>query len=131
MRLICAGMFLGLPLSLVTGCCSKPEATVTTHVACRAILLEYDEEHPWFDNQESGHDDGVAPLATFRIMKPETHWSREMSILFNSPRFEKMLPIMKHGAGETFLIDVPEGFLTGNATIIEALHVYAVERDTS
>lgn len=131
MRLICAGVLLGLSLSLVPGCRSKPEATVTAHVRCRAILLEYDEEHPWFDNQEHGHDDGIAPLATFKIMKPATHRSREISILFKSPHFENMLPIIKHGVGETFLIDVPEDFLTGKANIIEALHVYALERDTS
>ena len=97
--------------------------TADRYVSCQATLLKYDEEYQWFDNHEDGHDDGVAPRATFKITKPATYSHRKVSILFKSQHFENMLPTLKQGVGKPFLIEVPEDFLKGKANIIEALDV--------
>lgn len=45
--------------------------------------MQFDEQHPWSDYDDVvGFDDGVAPLATFKITEPSAYRSHEVRILF-------------------------------------------------
>ena len=49
------------------------ESIPDNYLFCIAILTEFEEEYPWFEDSEAGHDDGVAPYAAFQILTPEKH----------------------------------------------------------
>ena len=130
MKSMWLSVLLGASLSLLAGCYRKATTEAVQYVSCQATLLKYDEEYRWFDNHEWGHDDGVSPLATFKIIKPATYSSREVSIMFKSQHFENMLPTLKQGVGTLFLFGVPEDFLKGEARIIEAFDVLTLKSKT-
>ena len=96
-------------------------------VSLEVKLEKYESEYDWYEEREDGFDDGVAPLARFKALRPEVHSSREISVLFNSQHYEALLPLLEKRVGAIFLIDVPVDFLEGKAKIIDAIYVQTLE----
>ncbi len=107
--------------------CSSVSSESNEPVSLEVRLEKYESEHPWHEEREDGFDDGVAPFAKFRTLKPEVYSSREVSILFKSQCYEKLLPLMEQRVGMIFLIDVPADFLGSNANTIDAMYIRAME----
>ena len=91
-----------------------------TYVTCRATLTAFKKNYAWFDDSSFGHDDGVAPLASFVLAEPSTYTDRAMGILFKYSADDAMTSL----AGETdigrqFTFEIPRDFLTGKSKIID------------
>lgn len=90
------------------------------YVMCRATLTAWTRDYAWFDDSSFGHDDGVAPLASFVIVEPSTHTERDMDILFKYAEDAATTSLL--GAadiGRQFTVQIPRDFLTGNSKIID------------
>ncbi len=107
--------------------CSSTFSESNGPVRLEVKLEKYESTHPWHEEREDGFDDGVAPLAKFRTLKPEAYSSREVSILFKSQHYKEQLPLMQQRVGMIFLIDVPADFLGSNANTIDAMYIRAME----
>ena len=107
--------------------CSSAFSETNGSVRLEVKLVKYESTHPWHEEREDGFDDGVAPFAKFRTLKPAVYSSREVSVLFKSQHYEKLLPLMEQRVGMIFLIDVPADFLEGNASTIDAMYIRTME----
>ncbi len=84
------------------------------YVMCRATLTAWTRDYAWFDDSSFGHDDGVAPLASFVLVEPSTHTERDMDILFNyAEDAAKKSLLGAADIGRQFTVQIPRDFLTG------------------
>ena len=107
--------------------CGSVLSESNEYIRLEVKLEEYELAYPWYEEREDGFDDGVAPLAKFKIIKPDIYSSREVSVLFNSQHYETLLTLMEKRVGLVFLIDAPADFLEGNSRIIDAMYIRTIE----
>ncbi len=90
------------------------------YVACRATLNAFEKDHPWFDDSDAGHDDGVAPLASFILVEPAEYADRAVGILFKSAADAATTsPPDQADIGRQFTFELPEDVLSGRYTTID------------
>lgn len=90
------------------------------YVTCRAMLTDFQGNYQWFDDSSFGHDDGVAPLASFVLVSPPGKAGRAMGILFKYPPDATTgLTPVEEDIGRQFTVQIPEEFLTGKSQIID------------
>lgn len=91
-----------------------------TYVTCRVTLTAFKKDYAWFDDSNFGHDDGVAPLASFVLVEPSTYTERAMDILFkySADAATTSLP-GEADIGRQFAVQIPRDYLTGNSKIID------------
>ncbi|MFO0819195.1 MAG: hypothetical protein U1A77_14710 [Pirellulales bacterium] len=93
-------------------------------VTCIATLTTLDMEHSWFENSDSGHSDGVSPLATFKIAEPMPFTDRPVRILFKYQASEDSAASPNESdIGRKFSFQVPESFLKGESNVIDNSNV--------
>lgn len=91
-----------------------------TYVTCRATFTAFEKDYPWFDDSSVGHDDGVAPLASFELAEPATYADRGMSILFKyTADAATTSPPDQADIGSQFTFQIPEDVLKGNYKTID------------
>lgn len=95
-----------------------------TYVTCRATLTAFKKDYQWFDDSTVGHDDGVAPLASFVLAEPSPYTARAMGIVFKySADDATTLPPDEADIGRQFSVQIPEDFLKGKSNNIDNLSV--------
>lgn len=98
---------------------SRPRAPAM--VACEATLVRVDPKHHWSEDHGAGHDDGVAPLAVFRLTAPRPHVGRRVGILF---KYTTPQPVPSAAqVGKRFAFEVPAPFLNTKHWILDNLSV--------
>ena len=98
--------------------------TSQNYVTCRATLTAYEKDHPWFDDSHFGHDDGVAPLASFVLADPPKYADRAVGILFKYMTEDvTSSPPDKSDIGKKFTFQIPEDALEGEYKTIDNLSV--------
>ena len=85
---------------------------------CIVSLQNYVAEYPWHSEYEGSFDDGVAPLATFKILEPQQYKSKSFSVLFKYQYFQNMLPTLATSPNKQYLLYLPVGFLNSEANVI-------------
>lgn len=87
-------------------------------------MTDYDKNHPWFDNGDFGHDDGVSPLASFELTEPPMYVGQLIGILFKYTADDATIsPPDQAGIGGQFTFQIPEAALKGQYTTIDNLSV--------
>lgn len=89
------------------------------YVTCTATLTALENDYQWFDDGDAGHDDGVAPLASFVLQAPQAHADRAMSILFKYSWEGGTLSPSDADIGRQYAFEVPGDFLTGESNTID------------
>jgi type II secretory pathway pseudopilin PulG len=93
------------------------------YVKCQAVLSDYQEDYPWFENStENGralHADGKSPLASFVISSPAEYADRKVKVLFKYSGGTSVTVPGVADKGRAFSFEAPEDFLMGRSEIIE------------
>jgi hypothetical protein len=93
-------------------------------VRCRAKLMSLEFDHRWFDDSLSGHDDGVAPLASLVIVEPSPYAGRALEILFKFSRNASTAsPPVEGDVGCQFSFQLPQDFLDAKLPSIDNQNV--------
>ena len=83
----------------------RPDEVVVT-----GALTAYDPTFPWHDDSAAGHDDGVAPLATFELQRPQVLRGRQVRLLFKYKQATAPLINAKTPLKTRFTFSLPRGF---------------------
>ena len=113
-----------LLLLIPTQAFSNPDEVVS----CKGKLINHEESYPWFEDNEFGHTDGVAPLATFQILEPEKYLDKTVGILFLSNDYKNVLSSINNDIGKIYIIKIPEEFFDGNSKIIYNNHIGNIKK---
>lgn len=90
------------------------------YAACEGTLTAFEPDHPWFDDTSVGHDDGVAPLATFAITAPAKYAQSSVGILFKHAADQKAPePPDQSDIGDAFSFEIPEQFFAGKFKTVD------------
>jgi hypothetical protein len=91
-----------------------------SYVTCRATFTAFEKDYPWFDDSSVGHDDGVAPLASFVLAEPTTYADRALGILFKyTADAATTSPPDQADIGSQFTFQIPEDVLKGKYKTID------------
>ncbi len=110
-----------------------PSAAPSGHVRCEGELVSV-ESKPWHQQVSGGPggdsvDDGVSPLATFRMIAPPGAAGRKVGVLFRYAARAAAPP--PNDVGKRFSLDLPRGFLDGSAATLDndqVLNLRALEQ---
>ncbi len=100
---------------------APPPAVAAGLVRCEGELVSV-ASHPWHQ-QVSGEqggdsvDDGVSPLATFRLTAPPEVAGRTVGVLFKYAK--KPAPPTDTDVGKKFSLDLPRAFLDGTFATLD------------
>ena len=95
-----------------------------TYIACRATLTAFDKDYAWFDDSSVGHDDGVAPLASFVLVEPTTSADRALGILFKYTTDAAATSLPEQAdVGSQFTFQIPVEVLKGAYKTIDNMDV--------
>lgn len=90
-------------------------------VRCEATLVSV-QSHPWHQRVSDGQggdsvEDGVSPLATFRLTAPAGIAGRTVGVLFKYG--QKTAAPAPSDAGKKFTLDLPRAFLDGTFATLD------------
>ena len=97
-------------------------------VLSKGKLIKHEGSYPWFEDNEFGHTDGVAPLATFQILYPEKYLDKTVRVLFMNDDYKNVLSSIKNDIEEIYIIKIPKDFFDSNAKIIHSIHIGNIEK---
>lgn len=83
----------------------RPDEVVVT-----GSLTAYDPAFKWHLDSAAGHDDGVAPLATFQLQHPTVFRGRQVRLLFKYKQATAPLITTKTPLKTTFTFSIPRGY---------------------
>lgn len=89
------------------------------YVSLRANLKTINENFAWFENDDSGHDDGIALMASFQIKEPSSNIDRIVNILFKYDAKDDIPgPPSVDDLGKLFEFELPRHTVTeGNFSV--------------
>lgn len=79
-------------------------------VAVTGVLTAYDPAFRWHLDSAAGHDDGVAPLATFKLQQPKAYRDRQVRLLFKYKQATAPPITTRTPLGTTFTFSLPGGY---------------------
>ncbi len=101
----------------------RRSANLPKYVKCQAVLADYEEDYPWFENwTKNGHEvhaDGNSPRALFIISHPAEFADRKVGVLLKYTGDTLTTVPSVSDKGTTFSFEVPEDFLTGSHETID------------
>jgi hypothetical protein len=83
----------------------RPDEVVVT-----GSLTAYDPAFRWHQDSAAGHDDGIAPLATFQLQHPKMFRGRQVRLLFKYKQATASLITTKTPLKTTFTFSLPRGY---------------------
>ncbi|MBU1243419.1 hypothetical protein KKD52_03140 [Myxococcota bacterium] len=100
---------------------SQLPAAAAGFVRCEGELVSV-ESHPWHQQVSGGQggdsvDDGVSPLASFRIIAPPEAAGRTVGVLFKYAKQAAAPP--STDTGKRFTLDLPGTFLDGSFATLD------------
>ena len=97
----------------------NPKALVEVNVR----LLEYVERHFWCDYDPSHPTEpqgmGKAPWGRFEVTSPAAQAGRKFGVLFKCKLNKALIPSLRSGVGQSFVLVLPQDFLAGSYSKLE------------
>jgi hypothetical protein len=101
---------------------------------CTAKLTEFEKDFHWFEDNESGHYDGVAPYATLQILTPIKYAERSVGILFkygSEAELNKTIELMSNDIGGHYSFELPVDFFNSKYKTILRSYIWNLKKTES
>jgi hypothetical protein len=79
-------------------------------ISVTGSLMAFDAAFNWHEDSAAGHDDGVAPLATFQLQHPTALRGRQVRLLFKYKQTTAPLITTKTPLKTSFTFSLPRGY---------------------